>query len=65
MIRQEIFNIVDLFTAKHIINFYEKFFDTIDLSFIPEFKESKLAPKGYSQYAHLRAFIVMQCKKFK
>ncbi|WP_027639085.1 transposase [Clostridium cadaveris] len=65
MIRQEILNIVDLFTAQHLINFYENLFDTIDLSFIPEFKESKLGSRGYSQHALLKAFIVMQCEKFK
>lgn len=65
MIRQEILNIVNLFTAQHIINFYEKLFDTIDLSFLSEFKDSKLGAKGYSQHTLLRAFIVMQCENFR
>ncbi len=38
MIRQEMLNIIDLFTAQPIINFYENIFDNIDLSDIPEFK---------------------------
>ena len=37
--RQEIFNIVDLFTSQSTINFYENIFDNLDLSFIPEFIE--------------------------
>ena len=45
--RQEIFNIVDLFTSQSTINFYENIFDNLDLSFIPEFIESKRGPKGY------------------
>jgi len=32
--RQEIFNIVDLFTSQSTINFYETIFDNIDLSSI-------------------------------
>lgn len=42
--RQDIFNIVDLFTSKATINFYESIFDNLDLSFIPEFIESKCGP---------------------
>lgn len=59
--RQEIFNIVDLFTSQSTINFYESIFDNLDLSFIPEFIESKRGPKGYSRHALTRAFIVMNC----
>lgn len=65
MIRQEMLNIIDLFTAQPIINFYENIFDNIDLSDIPEFKDSKFGPKGYSQHALIRAFIVMQCEHFR
>ena len=43
--RQEIFNIVDLFTSQSTINFYENIFDNLDLSFIPEFIESKRGPQ--------------------
>lgn len=63
--RQEILNIVDLFTSQPIINFYENLFDNIDFSSIPEFMQSKLGPKGYSQHALIRAFIVMNCEHFR
>lgn len=63
--RQEIFNIVDLFTSQPIINFYESIFDNIDLSFMPEFIESKRGPIGYSRHALTRAFIVMNCEHFR
>ena len=43
---QEIFNIVDLFTSQSTINFYENIFDNLDLSFIPEFIESKRGQKA-------------------
>ena len=65
MIRQELLNIIDLFTAQPIINFYENLFDNIDLSDIPEFIQSKLGPKGYSRHALIRAFIVMQCEHYR
>ena len=62
---QEIFNIVDLFTSQSTINFYENIFDNLDLSFIPEFIESKRGPKGYSRHALARAFVVMNCEHFR
>ena len=62
---QEIFNIVDLFTSQSTINFYENIFDNLDLSFIPEFIESKRGPKGYSRHALTRAFVVMNCEHFR
>ena len=65
MIRQELLNIIDLFTAQPIINFYENLFDNIDLSDIPEFIQSKFGPKGYSRHALVRAFIVMQCEHYR
>ena len=65
MIRQELLNIIDLFTAQPIIDFYENLFDNIDLSDIPEFIQSKLGPKGYSRHALIRAFIVMQCEHYR
>ena len=63
--RQEICNIVDLFTSQSTINFYESIFYNLDLSFIPEFIESKRGPKGYSRHALTRAFIVMNCEHFR
>jgi len=63
--RQEIFNIVDLFTSQSTINFYETIFDNIDLSSIAEFIKSKRGPIGYSRHALTRAFIVMNCEYFR
>jgi len=63
--RQEIFNIVDLFTSQSTINFYETIFDNIDLSSIAEFIKSKRGPIGYSRHALTRAFIVMNCEHFR
>lgn len=63
--RQEIFNIVDLFTSQPVIDFYQTLFDCIDLSSIPEFIESKRGPIGYSRHALTRAFIVMNCEHFR
>lgn len=63
--RQEIFNIVDLFTSQPIINFYQTIFDNIDLSSMPEFINSKRGPKGYSRHALTRAFVVMNCEHFR
>lgn len=40
-------------------------FDNIDLSLIPEFKESKYGTKGYSQHALIISFIVMQCEHLR
>ena len=37
--RQEIFNIVDLFTSQSTIYFYVNIFDYLDLSFLPEYIE--------------------------
>lgn len=65
MERQEIFNLMDLFTSQPIVNFYEHIFDNIDLSFIPEFIPSKYGPKGYSQHALIRSFIVMKLQSIK
>ncbi len=63
--KQEIFNIVDLFTSQPIIDFYQTLFDNINLSAIPEFIESNRGPKGYSRHALTRAFIVMHCEHFR
>ena len=45
--RQEIFNIINLFTSQPIINFYQTIFNNIDLSSMPEFINSKRGPKEY------------------
>ena len=63
--RQEIFNIVDLFTSQSVIDFYQNLFDCVDLSSIPEFIQSKRGPIGYSRHALTRAFIVMNCEHFR
>ena len=63
--RQDIFNIVDLFTSQSTIKFYESIFDNIDLSFIPKFIELKRSPKGYSRHALTRTFVVMNCEHLR
>ena len=65
MERQQIFDLMDLFTSQPIINFYENIFDNLDLSFIPQLIPSKYGPKGYSQHALIRAFIVMKLEYIK
>lgn len=65
MERQQIFNLMDLFTSQPIINFYEEIFDNIDLSFIPQFIPSKYGPKGYPQHALIRALIVMKLQSIQ
>ncbi|KXZ39982.1 Transposase domain [Alkalithermobacter thermoalcaliphilus JW-YL-7 = DSM 7308] len=62
--RQEIFNIIELFTSQKLINFYTKIFDNLDLSILPDKIPSKYGPNGYSRHALFRAFIVMKCEKF-
>ena len=51
MIRYELLNIIDLFTAQPIINFYENLFDNIDLSDIPEFIQPPCSYKSIHSYA--------------
>lgn len=63
--RQEIFNIVDLFTLQPVINFYQTLFDCVDLSSTPESIQSKYRSIGYSRHAQTRAFIVMNCEHFR
>lgn len=63
--RQEIFNIVDLFTSQPVIDFYQTLFDCIDLSSIPESIQSKRGPIDYLRHALTRAFIVMNCEHFR
>ena len=65
MERQQIFDLMDLFTSQPIINFYEEIFDNIDLSFIPQFIPSKYGPNGYPQHALIRALIVMKLKSIQ
>lgn len=62
--RQEIFNIIELFTSQKPINFYTKIFDNLDLSTLPDGVPSKYDPTGFSRHALFRAFIVMKCEKF-
>ncbi|WP_051004415.1 hypothetical protein [Caloramator australicus] len=62
--RQEIFNIIELFTSQKLINFYTKLFENLDLSPLPDRLPSKYGPTGYSRHALFRAFIVMKCEKF-
>ncbi len=63
--RQEIFNVVDFFTSQSVIDFYQALFDSIDLSSISEFIQSKREPIGYSRHALTRAYIVMNCEHFR
>lgn len=62
--RQELLNLIDLFTPQSLIDFYSSLFENIDLSIIEDYLPSKFGPKGYSRHALLRAFIVMKCEKF-
>ena len=62
--RQEIFNIIELFTSQNTINFYTDIFENIDLSSLPDRVPSKYGPVGFSRHALFRAFIVMKCEKF-
>ncbi|KDR95832.1 transposase [Peptoclostridium litorale] len=61
--RQLIFDCIDLFSGNKKSKFYEKIFDTIDLSCIPEHPQSIRGPKGYLMHALFRAFIIMKCEK--
>lgn len=61
--RQELLNIMDLFTPQSLIDLYSSFFENLDLSIIEDILPSKFGPKGYSRHALLRAFIVMKCEK--
>lgn len=62
--RQEIFNLIELFTSQSLINFYTNIFDNLDLSFLPDRVPSKYGPTGFSRHALFRAFVVMKCEKF-
>lgn len=61
--RQLIFNNIDLFASNSKTKFYEKIFDTIDLSSFSKYIPSKLGPKGYNRHALFRSFIVMRAEK--
>ncbi|WP_228201987.1 transposase [Clostridium prolinivorans] len=61
--RQEIFNIIELFTSQKLINFYTRIFDNLALSSLPDRVPSKFGPAGFSRHALFRAFIVMKCEK--
>lgn len=62
--RQELLNLIELFTPQSLIDFYSSFFENLDLSILEDILPSKFGPKGYSRHALLRAFIVMKCEKF-
>lgn len=62
--RQEIFNIVELFTSQNTINFYTNIFQNLNLSSLPDRVLSKYGPTGFSRHSLFRAFIVMKCEKF-
>lgn len=62
--RQELLNLIDLFTPQNLIDFYSNLFDNLNLSNFQEYLPSKFGPKGFSRHALLRAFIVMKCEKF-
>ena len=61
--RQLIFNNIDLFASNSKSKFYEKIFDSIDLSNFPKYHPSKFGPTGYSLHALFRSFIVMKTEK--
>lgn len=61
--RQELLNLIDLFTPQSLIDFYSNFFENLDLLKLEDFIPSKFGPKGYSRHALLRAFLVMKCEK--
>nr|WP_321027069.1 hypothetical protein [Clostridium neonatale] len=65
MERQQIFDLMDLFTSQPIINFYEKIFDNLDLSDIPQFIPSKYSPNGYPLHALIKALIVMKLQSIQ
>lgn len=61
--RQEIFNIIELFTSTKLKDFYSNIFKNLDLSSIPDKLPSKYGPKGFSRHALIRAFVIMKCEK--
>lgn len=61
--RQEILADISLFTSQPKANFYQKLFDNLDLSPIPE-KSHKTGRKSYGTHNLIRAFIVMKCEGF-
>lgn len=60
---QLIFTNVDLFATNNKTKFYEKIFDTIDLSCFPEYLPSKFGSKSYNRHALFKSFIVMKAEK--
>lgn len=61
--RQLVLNCIDWFSSSSKTKFYEKIFDVIDLSCVPEYHLSKCGPKGYNHHALIRSFIVMKSEK--
>jgi len=62
--RQLVFNCIELFSSNRKNKFYEKLFDVIDLSGLPEYHPSIYGPKGYNLHALTRAFIAMKAENF-
>lgn len=61
--RQLIFNNIELFSSNSKTCFYEKTFDTIDLSNFPKYPLSKYGSKGFNRHALFRSFIVIKTEK--
>jgi len=62
--REEIFNIIELFTSQKLLNFYTKIFDNLDLPSLLDRVPSKFGTTGFSRNALFRVFIVMKFEKF-
>jgi len=62
--RQELLNLIDLFTPQSLVDFYSSLFENLNLSALEDYLPSKFGPKGFSRHALLRAFLVMKCEKF-
>lgn len=63
--RQELLNLIELFTPQSLIDFYSSFFENLDLSILEDILPSKFGPKGYSRHAFLRASIDTESSFFK
>lgn len=61
--RQEIIQDITLFTSAPKAQFYDRLFESLDLSDFPE-STAKTGRNGYSKRALLCAFIVMKCECF-
>lgn len=61
--RQEIIQDITLFTSEPKARFYSELFSHLDLSDFPD-NVAKTGRKGFSNYAKLRAAVVMKCECF-